>query len=435
MTDTSTSSACGRLTESKVRIGLDFDNTLACYDAVFTQEAQKLGFISYAEDITKQEIKARLLSRPNGSRLWQTLQGRVYGPSMANAHLFPGVASFLLRSLQRGDELFIVSHKTEFGHFDPTQTSLRQAAMDWMECQGFFDPRRFCLLKEHVFFAHTREEKISRIASLNLDVFIDDLEDVFIQECFPSIEKILFNTHSHSDCADTRLESWAAIAEHILGPLTNKDAKVLAQTICPESIRTVHQLEQSGNSILYRVESVSDTRYALKCYPALILDSRPRLKVEVMALELLDQYELTPRVVNHNQDLNIALFDWIDGKTPELITKSHISQALHFIQKLKNHGEKNCSDLPLASEACLSANELFTQVETRIIDLKTTNNSAVVNFLQNSLEPLWKNTRTWSTAQWPKYNLDTALPPSKQVLSPSDFGFHNTLALGNQPLV
>ena len=32
----------------------------------------------------------------------------------------------------------IVSHKTEYGHFDANQVKLRQAAHSWMTAQGFF---------------------------------------------------------------------------------------------------------------------------------------------------------------------------------------------------------------------------------------------------------------------------------------------------------
>ena len=108
-----------------MRIGLDFDNTLVRYDRVFSRESQKMGIMPAGWNGTKQELRDELRFLPEGERLWQTLQGRVYGSCMEQAELFPGVASFLMRSRNRGDELFIVSHKTEYGHFDTTKTSLR----------------------------------------------------------------------------------------------------------------------------------------------------------------------------------------------------------------------------------------------------------------------------------------------------------------------
>ena len=107
-----------------MRIGLDFDNTLVRYDHVFAIESKKLGIMPASWRGSKQELRDELRSRPEGERLWQALQGRVYGSGMEQAVMFPGVAPFLIRSRQRGDDLFIVSHKTEFGHFDSKRTPL-----------------------------------------------------------------------------------------------------------------------------------------------------------------------------------------------------------------------------------------------------------------------------------------------------------------------
>ena len=158
-----------------MRIGLDFDNTLVCFDDVFELESKNIGLMPENWRGSKQELKDELHGRSGGERLWQTLQGRVYGLGMKKAVLFPGVAAFLMRGRYRGDEIFIVSHKTEYGHFDSTKTPLRKAALDWMESRGFFEQSRFGLAKENVFFEKTRSEKVEQIAHLKLDIFIDDL--------------------------------------------------------------------------------------------------------------------------------------------------------------------------------------------------------------------------------------------------------------------
>ena len=56
------------------------------------------------------------------------------------------------------------------------------------------------LLKEHFgitcsiedFVNSAIREKIEKIKSLNLDVFVDDLEEIFLHHDFPKIKKILF---------------------------------------------------------------------------------------------------------------------------------------------------------------------------------------------------------------------------------------------------
>ncbi len=121
-----------------MRIGLDFDNTLARYDHVFVSEAKCEKFVPIEWEGTKKQMRDTLRLKKNGEQLWQKLQGRVYGPMMSQAELFPGVVQFMLRCKQRGDDLFIVSHKTEYGHLDPTKTPLRQVALQWMDQNGFF---------------------------------------------------------------------------------------------------------------------------------------------------------------------------------------------------------------------------------------------------------------------------------------------------------
>ena len=155
-----------------MRIGFDFDNTLVCYEDVFALESKNLGLMPVNWKGSKQELKDELLRRSGGERLWQTLQGRVYGFGMEKAVLFPGVAPFLMRSRYRGDEMFIVSHKTEYGHFDSTKTPLREVALTWMESRGFFEKSRFGLTKENVFFEETLGLYVKKIGCQYFALFV-----------------------------------------------------------------------------------------------------------------------------------------------------------------------------------------------------------------------------------------------------------------------
>ncbi len=47
-------------------IGLDFDNTLACYDNVFSAEAKKKGLVGNHWEGTKKDLKNKLLTSNNG---------------------------------------------------------------------------------------------------------------------------------------------------------------------------------------------------------------------------------------------------------------------------------------------------------------------------------------------------------------------------------
>lgn len=178
-----------------MRIGIDFDNTLARYDRVFTKLAQEWGLIGLDERETKQGIRQRTRQKKNGELQWQRLQGAVYGKYMQEAEQFIGEDQFLCRcAATSGVQIFIVSHKTEFGHFDGTHTNLRDAARQWMRDKGFFDPVKYAIPESHLFFEATQREKVARIASLQCDFFIDDLLELFSTPFFPrATNKILFS--------------------------------------------------------------------------------------------------------------------------------------------------------------------------------------------------------------------------------------------------
>jgi len=89
--------------------------------------------------------------------------------------------------------VFIVSHKTEHGHFDDTQVNLRDAALSWMTRNRIIGSDGTAILESEIFFTSTRREKLDRIRSLECTHFIDDLEEVLADPLFPEwTERILF---------------------------------------------------------------------------------------------------------------------------------------------------------------------------------------------------------------------------------------------------
>ena len=205
-----------------MRIGIDFDNTLALYDHVFTKLAQEWGIIGLGEKKSKQGIRLLIRQKNNGELLWQRLQGEVYGLRMQEAEQFMGEDQFLRRCAITPDvQIFIVSHKTEFGHFDETHTNLRDAACLWMRNKGFFDPMKYAIPEEHLFFESTQQEKVARIASLRCDVFIDDLVELFSAPSFPcTTKKILFSGSAPCESiaqADYICANWSEVEAAVFG--------------------------------------------------------------------------------------------------------------------------------------------------------------------------------------------------------------------------
>ena len=411
-------------------IGLDFDNTLARYDSVFSVEAKKQGLVSNEWQGAKRDLKNKLHSTQNGDKLWQKIQGQVYGPSMHKADLFPGVARFLLRCKLQGHTVFIVSHKTKYGHFDPTKTLLRRAALDWMQGKGFFDENEFAIHRENVFFATTRREKVEKIKGLNLDVFIDDLEEVFSEDDFPDIRKILFSNISKGTHHDVVCNNWSNIENSILGEITNKEITYLVNSIYKRPINSVEKIEGRGNSKLYKVSTGEMGSIVLKDYPDLLNDPRKRLMTEVNAFRIIEDFNQTPKVVAFDEQQNIAFYEWIEGIHLSNIDDKHIIEALNFIKNVQNVKDKDSCEL--ASEACLSAKHLFDQIDDRFKKLSLVDNQDLQNFLDTMFQPLWNQAKEWSEQHWPSGNITSDLSNAMQILSPSDFGFHNALLKDNK---
>ena len=183
-----------------MKVGIDLDNTLICYDQAFARVGREEGLLPPSFEGTKVDVKRALLEKRPDGLLWESLQGLVYGRRIDAAVLFDGVATFLRACRARGDAVTIVSHKTELAHHDPLRTDLRQSALRWMESNGFFEAKGLGLGRQHVYFEGTRDEKVGRIRALECDVFVDDLAEVLGHAEMPAAcRKILFGNGPQSE--------------------------------------------------------------------------------------------------------------------------------------------------------------------------------------------------------------------------------------------
>ena len=177
---------------SSLRIGIDFDNTIISYDDVFRAAAAAGGLIAAGFSGNKQAVRDAIRLLPDGELAWQRLQGQVYGKGIGGATVVAGVATFLRRCRAEGCAVIVVSHKTEYGHFDPDRVNLRKAALDWMAGQRLLGGDHG-IAGTDVYFESTRADKLRRIAALSLTHFIDDLAEVLSDPEFPpNVERILF---------------------------------------------------------------------------------------------------------------------------------------------------------------------------------------------------------------------------------------------------
>ena len=198
-------------------IGVDFDNTIVSYDDIMHRVAVQRGLIHPSVRKSKKHIRDSIRKLPDGEIEWQKLQGIVYGSRMGEARLIEGVQTFFNLCKQHKVVVYIISHRTEYASFDETGTNLRVAAVTWMREKGFFEADRVGLSEQDVYFESTRREKIERIRHLRCTHFIDDLEEMFLEDSFPTnVEKILYAPHMwHSSLPGVKVfTTWKEINDY-----------------------------------------------------------------------------------------------------------------------------------------------------------------------------------------------------------------------------
>ena len=360
-------------------IGVDFDNTLVSYDELFACLARERGL---TDATGKKAIRDRVRELPDGEIEWQKLQGIAYGPRMSEAELIAGVPEFFAACRQRGIPVHVISHKTEFAGYDDTRTNLRQAALAWMRAHDLPAAQ----------FGRTRAEKIAAIRRLGCTVFIDDLEETFLEHDFPtSVTKILFAPHGHATVAGVKIcRSWCEILEYVLfSRLVN--------------VETMDWIGGGGDSRIYKLGG----NYAGKSY------FQPnRLAVEFPAMQFMWNAGIRCIPQPIASDERVAVYEFIEGSRP-VPTEIDIDVAVGFLFRLK----QLTGDFGPAAEACFSVREIIANIESRFARLSGTE-------VIREFQPLLDRVRQTPDS-----------PAEERLLSPSDFGFHNTLRRSDGSLV
>jgi hypothetical protein len=194
-----------------MRIGIDFDNTIVCYDQVFHAVALEAGAIPTTLPVNKLAVRDHL-RREGREDDWTEMQGVVYTTRILQADPFPGVIDFLRWAKVAGIEVAIISQKTVYP-FRGDRNNLHDAARGWIasklqEDRGPFVPA------DQVFFEPTKQAKLARIAGLNCTHFIDDLPEILFDPAFPTgATPILFDPTGSLETARplNRMESWRQI--------------------------------------------------------------------------------------------------------------------------------------------------------------------------------------------------------------------------------
>lgn len=195
-----------------MRIGLDFDNTIACYDQAIALLAEEHFVLPKDLPRTKLALRDFLITEGREAE-WTAFQGAIYGPGMHYAQPFEGAIATMQDLESEGHELVIISHRTRWPYAGPKH-DLHAAAIGWvadhLQTLGLFSTKGD---KSNVSFLETLYKKLEMIDLLGCDIFLDDLPEVLNSPRFPSATtRILFDPGDiHRACkdgADARITSW-----------------------------------------------------------------------------------------------------------------------------------------------------------------------------------------------------------------------------------
>ncbi len=418
-------------------LGIDLDNTILDYDLSFLAAAKSLKLELPESACSKQKIKEYFRSQDNGEEIWQRLQGLAYGKHVqSHVRLYQGVKRFLWRCQYRGHIIKIISHKTEFGHFDLEKLSIRKEALDFLKSNGFINENN-PLVKE-ICFKSTREEKIMRICEESFDWFIDDLPEVLEGLNKSTAKKILFNengelvsfTSSKLQQEVYSLPDWQQIDNLINGEWTINEVMKLAGSILGFKVDAVERVSNGGNAGVFKL-TLSDKRvFKFKIYPVDKIHNR--LKSEFLALKVISTLKIgkVSQPIAHDMELGVGIFEWIEGERLLSVTKEYLDSSLAFLSNL--HLLRNDSQfLPAsnASASCFSTLDIENQLFKRLGQFQEAriDYTELDSFLLNDFLPVVdkavKNVRNKSTST----SLNIKIPSESKTLSPSDFGVHNVI--------
>lgn len=431
-----------------MRLGLDFDNTIVCYDGLFHRVAREEGLIPAALPATKSDVRNHLRSIGR-EEVWTEMQGRVYGPRLREASPYPGVLEFVRRVRQAGIPVAVISHKTKHP-FLGEKHDLHAAAWGWLEQEGFFDPARIGMSRDDVFFELTKQSKLGRIGSWGCTHFIDDLPEFLGEAAFPEgVERWLFDPNDlYSDeTRFHRLGHWKEAADRLgVAARTQAAAEAPEEAVAAFLERcgigrkaVLEPLSGGGNNRVFLVRADSGVR-VLKRYFHHPSDTRDRFGAERALYTWAWDHGVrrVPEPLGWEPSGRLGLFEHVDGRklsSPE-VDAARVREAADLVVALNAaRHEAVPGRIPDASESCFSLEAHLGCVDRRVARLRGLEpqgelDAEAAAFVREELEPAWHQVRAAILAGQDG-SAAAELPPAARVISPSDFGFHNALLAGD----
>jgi hypothetical protein len=210
-----------------------------------------------------------------------------------------------------------------------------------------------------------------------------------------------------------------------------------------EAVTDVRPRTAGANSEVWEVVTAGGSRYFVKRYPPPGPGEADRLTTEFTALTFMARHGVlqVPAAVCALPQSRVGVFGLVDGRplAPAEVGESDVRQAADFLTLLHGlRGAAGAEELPVAKEACFSIAAHEALVRARVERLREGSADASLRgFLSGDFLPHLEHVSAWIGAMAAAGGIEpgASLPAGARTLSPSDFGFHNTLRRPDGTLV
>jgi len=198
----------------------------------------------------------------------------------------------------------------------------------------------------------------------------------------------------------------------------------------PEEIRSV---SGGANNRVWEVKTLQG-KYLLKQYFRSPEDLRDRFASEKAFYHHARNKApgKVPEVKVWDPKGEAGLFFWVEGRklTDPEVTQARIQEALEFFAELNWVPLPSPSELPAAAEAAWTVREHLNLVARRIgrlqqISGEDSEAEEASHLVQEKVMPAWERIFRKANLEWPEKGRGTHRATA--CVSPSDFGFHNSL--------
>jgi predicted Ser/Thr protein kinase len=223
------------------------------------------------------------------------------------------------------------------------------------------------------------------------------------------------------------------------------DLEAICRSALGRSVVAAQPIGAGRNSRVFRVDldaAAAPATVVVKCYRRDPGDPRDRLRTEFEGLQFLWQngVRAVPRPIAVDGDRQCGIYEYIAGEvvTPQAIAPGDVDVSVEFLAGLRQLGHApGAAALPPASEACFSLADIVAGIDRRLDRLRgvpaagsgAADVARAHQWLDRTFVPVLDEAGRWcrETAARSGIDFDQPIDPDSRTLSPSDFGFHNSI--------